>query len=340
MNKLIYLFTLFFITVNAQQINLKILDYSTNLSIDNADVYFAQSTKNFISNLDGKVIIDLANINSADDLIVSKKDYQDAKIKVANLKTDLTIKLEKISEVELQEAFVRNLKAEDILQKAYDNYDKNFTTEEHYYVVNFKQDEIIDTIKRDFIDLDLQLRFKSNRLNIKSINNLNDRILNEPKFGYKILLNPILRMISLKSVLKDYLNNYKKYNPSTVRLAKYGDEWMYEFYLDNKSFHRFLIAKNSFAVVEYKVNATNIKFEVKEQNVNYINTYYRYRPYQGKYILKEFMREWSTNYKELDRSNHIIDVKINLEVKDFSSQPFPKFKKYVNEKMDIRRSFD
>ncbi|MFV0208337.1 hypothetical protein OBK19_09135 [Empedobacter falsenii] len=42
---------------------------------------------------------------------------------------------------------------------------------------------------------------------------------------------------------------------------------------------------------------------------------------------------------EEDKSQHVNDVKINLEVKDFSTQPFPEFNKSVNEKMDIRRSF-
>ncbi|MFV0182175.1 hypothetical protein OBK15_08390 [Empedobacter falsenii] len=42
---------------------------------------------------------------------------------------------------------------------------------------------------------------------------------------------------------------------------------------------------------------------------------------------------------EEDKSQHVNDVKINLEVKDFSTQAFPEFNKSVNEKMDIRRSF-
>ena len=82
-----------------------------------------------------------------------------------------------------------------------------------------------------------------------------------------------------------------------------------------------------------------MEFNKEKQTVNFVNTYYKYRPYQGKYILKELMRTWSTDYKENDKSDHNVNVKINLEVKDFSPQPFPEFNKSVNEKMDIRRSF-
>ncbi|MDM1546310.1 hypothetical protein HX096_00320 [Empedobacter falsenii] len=339
MTKLFYLFILFAISVNAQIVNLKIADLSDNLPLDDADIYFKNSTKNFVSDHQGKAMIDLSNISKTDELIVSKKDYQDAIIKVSELKSELSIKLEKVSEVELKEAFVTNLKVEDILQKVIDNYDKNFNTEQHFYKVNFIIDEIVDSTKRDFIDLDLQLRFKKDNLSIKSNNQVKERIINEPNYGYKINLLPILGMVSLKEVVNDYLKYYKKYKPSKVNLTKYGDELMYEFYLDNNSFHRFLVAKDSFAIVEYKVDAEGIEIKKSQQTVNFVNTYYRYRPYQGKYILKELMRNWSTDYKGGDGSNHNVNVKMNLEVKDFSTQPFPEFNKSVNEKMDIRRSF-
>ena len=116
MKKLVYLFIFFAISVNAQIVNLKILDLSDNFPLDDADVYFKNSTKNFISDMEGKAIVDLSNVSQTDELIVSKKDYQDAVIKVSDLKSDMVVKLEKVSEVELKEAFVTNLKTEDILK--------------------------------------------------------------------------------------------------------------------------------------------------------------------------------------------------------------------------------
>ncbi|HEY4540341.1 MAG TPA: hypothetical protein VIG94_10070, partial [Faecalibacter sp.] len=66
---------------------------------------------------------------------------------------------------------------------------------------------------------------------------------------------------------------------------------------------------------------------------------YKYRPFQNKWILKESYRKWNTSYLDEVNTKHIIDVKINLEVNDFSDQPFPEFIKSVNEKNDIRKSF-
>ena len=87
MRKLFYLFILFAISVNAQIVNLKITDFSDNLSIDDADIYFKNSTKNFVSDLQGKAVVDLSNVSQTDELIVSKKDYQDAILKVSDLKS-------------------------------------------------------------------------------------------------------------------------------------------------------------------------------------------------------------------------------------------------------------
>lgn len=73
MKKLFYLFTLFTICLNAQIVNLKILDLSDNLPLDDADIYFKNSTKNFVSDQEGKAVVDLSNVTQNDELIVSKK---------------------------------------------------------------------------------------------------------------------------------------------------------------------------------------------------------------------------------------------------------------------------
>lgn len=66
---------------------------------------------------------------------------------------------------------------------------------------------------------------------------------------------------------------------------------------------------------------------------------YAYRPYQNKWILKESSTNWNVSYPDKNYEKHILDVKINLEVKDFSDQPFPEFNQSINEKKDIRKSF-
>ena len=340
MYKISLILLLLSVSINAQLINFKILDFSDQSPIEDADIYFKESTQNYISDANGKTIIDLKNLNPSDILIVSKKDYQNAELKVSTLKnTEINIQLEKVDKIELQETFITNLKAQDILAKVIENYDKNFNTDQHFYKVNFTVDEIVDSINRDFINLDLQLRFKKDNLMIKSKENAIERIVNEPNYGYIVRLNPILKDIHLKSKIEDYLKHYSTLKPSSVKLTKYGNEYMYEFHLENSVYHRFLIAKDSFALVEFSIDGENLNSEKSKNLVNYVNTYYKYRPYQGKYILRELARNWSTDYKENDGTHHNVTSKVNLEVKEFGEQPFPEFNKSVNEKSDIRKNF-
>ncbi len=88
---------------------------------------FKNSTKNFVSDQTRKAIIDLSNISQTDELIVSKKDYQDAILKVSDLKSELDIKLEKVSELEFSRSFHYKPESRRYFAKSdYDNYDKNF----------------------------------------------------------------------------------------------------------------------------------------------------------------------------------------------------------------------
>ena len=345
MKKLFYLFILFAISVNAQMVNLTILDYSDNLPLDDADIYFKHSTKNFISDQQGKAVVDLSNVSQTDELIVSKKDYQDAVLKVSDLKKELNIQLEKVSEVELKEAFITNLKAEDILKKVIENYDKNFNTEQHFYKVNFILDVIIDSVNRDLTDVDLQFRFKKDQVKIHSNNVVNKRIVGEElhqQTSYRML--HYFNDISLLRLVKDMQLKLlgKVYDKEKVLISKYADRYMYEVeYRNSKAnvINSFLIDKETFSIVEHKVTQENRYFKEEGTTMNFNEGVYKYRPYQDKWILKESYRKWNVTYLDEEKNQHIKDVKVNLEVKDFSTQPFPEFNKSVNEKMDIRRSF-
>ena len=257
----------------------------------------------------------------------------------------MIIKLEKVSEVELKEAFVTNLKAEDILQKVIDNYDKNFNTEQHFYKVNFVFDAVIDSVNRDLFNADLQFRFKKDQVKIHSNNIVNKRIVGEgvhQKASYRMM--HYFNDISLLRLVKDMQLKLvgKVYDQEKVLISKYADRYMYEVEFKNSGINvinSFLIDKESFAIVEHKARQENRYNEEERTTMNFNEVVYKYRPYQNKWILKESYRNWNSTFLEEDRSQHVNDVKINLEVKDFSTQPFPEFNKSVNEKMDIRRSF-
>ncbi|HJD87089.1 MAG TPA: hypothetical protein K8W08_06490, partial [Empedobacter falsenii] len=134
----------------------------------------------------------------------------------------------------------------------------------------------------------------------------------------------------------------KMYEEESVLISKYADRYMYEIEFKNSKANftcSFLIDKETFAIVESFAKRENEHFKETGNTINNNEVMYRYRPYQNKWILKESYRNWNSTYLEEDKSQHTNDVKINLEVKDFSTQPFPEFNKSVNEKMDIRRSF-
>ena len=345
MKRLILFFTFFTICLNAQIVNLRILDLSDNLPLDDADVYFKNSTKNFVSDMQGKAIVDLSNVMQNDQLIVSKKDYQDAIINVSELKPEMIIKLEKVSEVELKEAFVTNLKAEDILKKVIENYDKNFNTEQHFYKINFKRDAVVDSVNRDLIDVDLQFRFKKGNVKILSNNVVNERIIGEGSVQNRTYsMYQYFNHISLLEVTKRMLNRFieKYYDNERVQISKYADKYMYEIEFSNqqsKVVNWFLIDKETFAIVEHKTKMENVEYKKSNDIVVYYDMIFKYRPYQGKWILKETSSTSSTLHLDEEKNQHLFDVKVNLEVKDFSTQAFPEFNKYVNEKMDIRKSF-
>ena len=93
-------------------------------------------------------------------------------------------------------------------------------------------------------------------------------------------------------------------------------------------------------ILEHQSKMENVEYKKSNDIVVYYDQIYKYRPFQGKWILKETSSTSNTIYLDNEKIKHVFDVKVNLEVKDFNSQPFPEFKKSVNEKMDIRRSFN
>ena len=335
MKKLFYLFILFSMSLNAQIINLKILDFD-NLPLDDADIYFKTSTKNFISDMEGKAIVDLANVSRNDELIISKKDYQDAIIKVSELKSNLNVKLEKVSEIELKEAFVSNLKAEDILKKVIDNYEKNYNVEKYYYLVDFKQNVVYDSLEREYINLDLEFKFNRDNLKIKSSKEPKEIIDVERDRKVNIILNNYLKNISIIENLKNMFNNVieKKYAVNKLSVSQYSDNTVYVITLENDTKQNLLtIDKSTYAVIDY----TSKVFEEKDKYSGLSEISYKFRPYQDKWILKE-----SSVFSKLDvdlgeKTNVVIDIK--LQVGDFNLKSFNGFNKTINPYKNIRSNF-
>lgn len=343
MKNIFYLLFLFATIANAQLINLKILDFSNHLPLDDADVYFKHSTKSFISDIDGKIVVDLNNVTETDELIVSKKDYQNAIIKVSDLKTELNIELEKVSKIELKEAFITNLKTDDILKKIIENYDNNFNIDEYYFLVNFQQNLLYNKKDRDFIDTDLQFKFKKGDIKIKSKGYVNNEFKSGREPNSNISLVHYLKSIYLKDqYIKAFLKgiNNRNYLESNLSLSKYGEHYVYEIFIKNKSRDYYLtVDKKTFAVVDFSWNTYISDTKISENEIlTEAKVVYKYRPHNGNWVLKETSSVWNTKY-EKDNTTEFLDMNFSIIVNNYSTQPFPDFNKTVNEKMDIRKSF-
>jgi len=182
-------------------------------------------------------------------------------------------------------------------------------------------------------------------LKIHSNNKLNEKIIGEgmhQKWSFSML--NFFNNISLLDVVKRMQLRFveKKYTEETVLISKYADKDMYELEFKNLKgnvANWFLIDKETFAIVEHKAKQENIQFEKSGDTIIYYDVIYKYRPYQGKWILRESSSTSSTEYLDDFKNKHVLDVKVSLEIKDFSNQPFSEFNKSVNEKADIRKSF-
>ncbi|MFV0145471.1 hypothetical protein OBJ99_01505 [Empedobacter falsenii] len=336
MKKTLLLFTLFTFFVNAQFINLKIVDYSDKLPIDDVDIYFKSSSRNFVSDLEGKVVIDLSNINARDELIISKKDYQDALVKVADIKTDLTIELEKLSRIELAETLITNLKAEDILEKAIDNYEQNFNVDKYYFLADYRQNILYDSIDNDFLNLDLQFKFDKGSLKIKSNNKLKEHVKVNREKKVNLILSYYFNNLSILEILKDnhskLLTNF--YSVKKVDVSKYSNQIIYLIHLEDDNNKTLItVDKNNFAIVDFVAES----YMTQDKGNGFSAISYKFRPHNGKWILKESALQANIDILSEEQMNIGIDVDIN--VSDYSDKPFKGFNKTINPYKDIRLNF-
>lgn len=344
MRNILLILTLFTFFINAQIVNVKIVDYSNNISIDDVDIYFKSSTKNFVTDVEGKTVIDLSNVNTTDELIISKKDYQDLVLKVSTIKSDLIIKLRKIPQIELDEAIVSNLKPEDILQKIIDNYDKNFNVDKYYFLVDLTQKYKIDTVYESFINLDLQFKFDKGRLKVKSSAEVKNKYEkgNSPiklTFETSDYVKHLYLYEGVKQMHKNILAN--KYVKTKLVFTKYADKVMYEVYLDKSEDEKsyLLVDKESFSVVEYVLNLKNsIKASNKTLQRDGLISF-KYRPYLDGWVLKESEVKFKMNLQQADKKDVKIDFIYKINTFNFDVKPFPKFIKSINLKNDIRDRF-
>lgn len=151
-------------------------------------------------------------------------------------------------------------------------------------------------------------------------------------------MNQYFSNISLLEFIEKTLKRVseKTYYEERVQVSKYADRYMYEIELRNSKANltcSFLIDKETFAIVESLSKKENKRFEESGSILNNNEVMYKYRPFQNKWILKESYKKWKSTYLDEENSKHVNDVKVYLEVKDFSKNPFPQFIKVNSNKL-------
>ncbi|WP_313359627.1 hypothetical protein [Empedobacter sp.] len=345
MKKMFLFFILFSLFVNAQIVNLIIIDVSNSLPIDDSDVYFKKSTKNFVSGKEGKAIVDLSNVDVTDELIISKKDYQDLIIKVSTIKSDLNVRLRKIPKIELEETVVSNLKPVDVLKKVIENYEKNFNVDKYYFLVDLTQKYKIDTVYESFINLDLQFKFDKGKVKVKSSGEVKNKYekgssTSDLTFETSDYFKHLYLYEGFKLMYKNLLKN--EYINTKLVFTKYADKPMYEVYLDKSEDEKnyLLIDKESFSVVEYVLRLKN---EIKTNN-NYPLQRdgvmsFKYRPYLDSWVLKESEVKFTMNLVEENKEDIKIDFLYKIQTFNFDTKPFPKFMRSINLNRNIKNQF-
>ena len=331
--------------IHAQVIKLKVTENGTNFPVDDADVYFSNSTKNYFTDLDGVASIDLSQIKSDEFLVVSKKEYDDVKVKVSDLKSLTNVKLSKVSVIELNEAVVKNLSVKEIIQKTIDNYSKNFNVDQYYFLANLRQDVKIDSNYYDILDVDLQFKFDQEKVKIKSTGKVNDRFIKgftdvNINFDASDYLKHLYSYKNLNTLQKNLAE--KKYTNVKSVITRYADKSMYEVYLDEgeKTKNYLLIDKETFSVVEYVLTLKNVEETNRAGTLNRNGTIsFKYRPYLDGWVLKESDVKYLMTFSNTYRNKMNIDLDFKIKTFDFSTKTFDKYKRNVNIKSDIRNNF-
>jgi len=314
--QLLVLFLLVFQIGFSQDKVLFVFDKTTNLPIENANIFYPNLNEGTFTNSEGKASIYIRNT----DLKISSIGFEDEILDMNKKKTLDTIFL-KPTTVQLDEIVVKSFNLSKALQYVLDKYDELYANSPFEKECNFKETVIVDNqLKRLILakvswwDKTYELQKKSDiklRLGAIDYNKnipLNIYIdvprINENKSGY-VVPNSLVSTIYLNSLLSNFIKNTKNLSSkveesSADQIAvSFESEWANINDVSSRSIGKFVFDKNSRAIldfintIEYKNKVT--KGIVKENNKESINetkkSYMRltfYKTFNDKWTLKSF----------------------------------------------------
>ena len=329
----------------SQNIKIKVTDSNTDLPLANADLYFLYSTQNFTTDNHGIAVINLSETSENDELIVAKKNYQNVVLLVSSIKSNLNIQLNQIEEIELSEAVFTNLKAEDILRKVIENYDKNFNVDKYYFLVDLQQDLKIDNVYENSINLNLQLKLDKGKVKAKSSGIVKKKYergvapveINFDKSEY------FKHLYVLEAVKSTYENlNKNNFISKDLKIIEYAGKKMFEISLENKNNDKtyYLIDRETYSIVECELKINNVIATNKNTPLERVGKIsYKYRPFNDKWVLKESKVIFNMNLKEFNNQDLNIDFEHKISTWNFSEKPFQHFNKNINLSENLHNLF-
>ena len=342
LNLFLFLFSLI---ISAQTIDLTIVDYSSNLPLENADVYFKNSSKNFISDHKGRLTIDLSDIHSHDELIVSKKEYHSIQIAVESINADLMVKLERIDEIDLNEAIVTNVTLDDVLRKVIENYPQNYNVDQYYLLVDLKQNIKIDTLYENLLNFNVQLKFNNGKVKAKSSGIIKNRVEDgvapiQVSFDQSDYFKHLYLLEGIKILREKYRKNH--YSFSELKRTEYAGKKMYEVFIENGEHDKnyLLIDRDSYSIVEYlyiirNTISTNKNTPLSRNGI----VSFKYRPYREGWVLKESEVNFKMQLDHQKYKNLQVDFYHKITTSNFSEKPFQYFNKNIDLNQNLHDQF-
>lgn len=312
----ILLFLLVFQIGLSQDKVLFVFDRTTNLPIENANIFYPDLNDGTFTNSEGKASIYIKN----SDLKISSLGFEDVLLEVKKNKILDTIFMTPTI-VQLDEIVIKSFNLNKALRYVLDKYDKLYVITPFEKECNFKETVIIDNqLKRlilakvNWWDKTYQLQKKSAiKLRLGAIDynknvSLNIYVdvprVNENNSGY-VVPNSLISTIYLNSFLSNFINFTKNIasrieeSPSDQIIVSFETDWSTANNVSSRSIGKITFDKQSSAIVdfvnavEYKNNLVKgiVKENKKESVTETKKSYTRltfYKTPNNKWTLKSF----------------------------------------------------
>ncbi|WP_394773436.1 hypothetical protein [Flavobacterium sp.] len=293
-----------------------VFDQTTNLPIENANIFYPDLNDGTFTNSEGKASIYIKN----SDLKITSLGYADVVLEMKKNKISDTIFMIPII-VQLDEIVIKSFNLNKALRYVLDKYEDLYVSIPFEKECNFKETVIIDNqLKRlilakvNWWDKTYQLQKKSDiKLRLGAIDynknvSLNIYVdvprINENNSGY-VVPNSLVSTIYLNSLLSNFINFTKNItskieeSPSNQIIASFETDWSTANNVSSRSIGKITFDKQSSAIVdfinsvEYKNNLVKgiVKENKKESVIETKKSYTRltfYKTFNEKWTLKSF----------------------------------------------------